>query len=31
MRMPVIFDGRNQYNPRLLKAFGFVYISVGRP
>ncbi|MFH1727456.1 MAG: UDP-glucose/GDP-mannose dehydrogenase family protein [Pseudomonadota bacterium] len=28
---PVIFDGRNQYNPKELKALGFSYFSIGRP
>jgi len=27
---PVIFDGRNQYNPKELKEFGFVYYGIGR-
>jgi UDPglucose 6-dehydrogenase len=30
MRSPVIFDGRNLYNPALLKAAGFAYHSIGR-
>ncbi|MCX7857627.1 MAG: UDP-glucose/GDP-mannose dehydrogenase family protein [Deltaproteobacteria bacterium] len=30
MRSPVIFDGRNQYNPRTMKKLGFRYVSVGR-
>ena len=28
---PVIFDGRNLYNPRFLAKQGFTYIGVGRP
>ncbi len=28
---PVIFDGRNLYNPRFLAKQGFTYLSVGRP
>ena len=28
---PVIFDGRNLYNPRFLAKHGFTYLSVGRP
>jgi UDPglucose 6-dehydrogenase len=31
MRSPVIFDGRNIYNPESLRALGFTYISMGRP
>jgi UDPglucose 6-dehydrogenase len=31
MRQPVIFDGRNIYNPESLRAQGFTYISMGRP
>jgi UDPglucose 6-dehydrogenase len=31
MRGPVIFDGRNIYNPESLRALGFTYISMGRP
>jgi UDPglucose 6-dehydrogenase len=27
---PTIFDGRNLYNPDLLKSFGFSYYAVGR-
>ncbi|MBI2424489.1 MAG: UDP-glucose/GDP-mannose dehydrogenase family protein [Candidatus Hydrogenedentes bacterium] len=30
MRQPVIFDGRNLYNPRLLAQEGFTYYSIGR-
>ena len=28
---PVIFDGRNLYNPRFLAKQGFTYLGVGRP
>jgi UDPglucose 6-dehydrogenase len=28
---PVIFDGRNIYDPDDMKSYGFVYYSVGRP
>ncbi|MDH5590737.1 MAG: UDP-glucose/GDP-mannose dehydrogenase family protein [Gemmatimonadota bacterium] len=28
---PVVFDGRNLYDPRRMKAAGFEYHSVGRP
>ena len=31
MRSPVIFDGRNIYNPETIRAQGFTYISMGRP
>jgi UDPglucose 6-dehydrogenase len=30
MRQPVIFDGRNLYDPRLPANFGFTYYSIGR-
>jgi UDPglucose 6-dehydrogenase len=31
MRQPVIFDGRNLYNPARMKQGGFTYHSIGRP
>ncbi len=31
MRQPVIFDGRNIYDPARLRAMGFTYYSIGRP
>jgi len=31
MRRPVIFDGRNLYDPRRMKQAGFTYYSIGRP
>jgi UDPglucose 6-dehydrogenase len=31
MRAPVIFDGRNIYNPDTIRAQGFTYFSMGRP
>jgi UDPglucose 6-dehydrogenase len=31
MRTPVIFDGRNIYNPETLRGQGFTYVSMGRP
>ncbi len=31
LREPVIFDGRNQYDPALMKQMGFTYFSIGRP
>ncbi len=30
LKYPVIFDGRNLYNPRLLKDMGFEYFGIGR-
>jgi UDPglucose 6-dehydrogenase len=30
MRTPVIFDGRNLYNPDHLRGLGFTYLSMGR-
>jgi UDPglucose 6-dehydrogenase len=31
MRQPVIFDGRNIYNPKRMREAGFTYYSIGRP
>jgi UDPglucose 6-dehydrogenase len=31
MKHPVIFDGRNQYNPKTLSRLGFRYVCIGRP
>jgi UDPglucose 6-dehydrogenase len=31
MRAPVIFDGRNIYNPDTIRGQGFTYFSMGRP
>ncbi|GAB4375248.1 MAG: UDP-glucose/GDP-mannose dehydrogenase family protein [Calditrichia bacterium] len=31
MRRPVIFDGRNIYNPPKIREMGFDYFSIGRP
>lgn len=31
MKSPVIFDGRNLYDPAQLKELGFAYHSIGRP
>ena len=30
MRTPVVFDGRNLYEPRVLRELGFTYYSIGR-
>ena len=31
MKRPLIFDGRNMFDPKAMKAIGFEYISIGRP
>lgn len=31
MAAPVVFDGRNLYEPSQMKALGFTYYSIGRP
>ncbi len=31
MKTHIIFDGRNQYNPKFVRESGFQYYSVGRP
>jgi len=30
MKQPVIFDGRNQYDPKKLTGEGFEYCGIGR-
>lgn len=31
LKQPVVFDGRNLYDPALLKSLGYDYFSIGRP
>jgi UDPglucose 6-dehydrogenase len=31
MKAPVVFDGRNQYNPKTMAKMGFSYVCIGRP
>ncbi len=31
LKRPVIFDGRNIYDPKILKELGFDYFAIGRP
>jgi UDPglucose 6-dehydrogenase len=31
MKSPLVFDGRNIYNPQQIRGFGFTYSSIGRP
>jgi UDPglucose 6-dehydrogenase len=31
MHTPLIFDGRNHFDPKTMQGFGFVYHAVGRP
>jgi UDPglucose 6-dehydrogenase len=30
LKTPAIFDGRNLYDPRVLKSLGFEYFAIGR-
>ena len=31
MRRPLLFDGRNMFDPAEIRAQDFEYVSVGRP
>ena len=31
MHTPLVFDGRNHFNPKIMREMGFVYYGVGRP
>jgi UDPglucose 6-dehydrogenase len=31
MHTPLVFDGRNHFNPKTMREMGFVYYGVGRP
>ena len=31
MHTPLVFDGRNHFDPQTMQSFGFVYHAVGRP
>jgi UDPglucose 6-dehydrogenase len=31
LKSPVVFDGRNLYDPRTMSELGFEYFSIGRP
>jgi UDPglucose 6-dehydrogenase len=31
MKQPVIFDGRNIFEPKQIRSLGFTYTSIGRP
>jgi UDPglucose 6-dehydrogenase len=31
MRYPIVIDGRNLFEPAVMAAHGFTYLSIGRP
>jgi len=31
LRHPVIIDGRNMYDPAMVRSFGLEYLAIGRP
>ena len=31
LETPIVFDGRNLYDPKIMKEHGFTYYSIGRP
>jgi UDPglucose 6-dehydrogenase len=31
MRYPIVVDGRNLFDPKIMQQHGFTYISIGRP
>jgi len=31
MHTPLVFDGRNHFNPETMRGLGFAYHAVGRP
>ena len=30
LKQPLIFDGRNLYDPKLVRGMGFEYLAIGR-
>ena len=30
LKSPVIFDGRNLYEPKMVRGMGFEYLAIGR-
>ncbi len=31
MKVPIVVDGRNLFDPKVMQQYGFTYISIGRP
>ncbi len=31
LRYPIVIDGRNLFDPEIMREHGFLYLSVGRP